>query len=382
MHLNHLVLLISLLSCTTLNVTQTNRAPASASNLPLTVKQSGILNQLELVGRSIPEVTFRLDTNQLTITVGASEVYQKPYLYPSVVAAVQSWPASYLEETATYHNTGFTGLGQAIYLVERVDTTYRKTITNFRRSDIPITYLTADSAQAEAFASLHRYLTMELLSVLQDTVVMADKKIYRSLTEALAEPEQVYRLSLRNNRIRSLPKEISRLTNLRELDISGSLLTSLPEEIGELRELRVITGNASRLTSLPAALGRLPKLRMINVGYCRLDALPSELAGSTSLWELLAGDNRLTELPDSYRHLDNLFRLHIDANRLTEFPQAITGMASLYSLWLHDNKITELPNELVDLPQLGRMYLEGAEVTNLAAFQSRRPDVWVVDDVR
>ncbi|GAB4323239.1 MAG: hypothetical protein Kow00127_15900 [Bacteroidales bacterium] len=62
-------------------------------------------------------------------------------------------------------------------------------------------------------------------------------KIYRDIDKALANPEDVIVLKIKNKNIGELPPEISTLKNLKTLYLFRDKLTSVPEEIGELQNL-------------------------------------------------------------------------------------------------------------------------------------------------
>src|SRR5690606_5320462 len=62
--------------------------------------------------------------------------------------------------------------------------------------------------------------------------------LYKSLDDALQNPDQVYRLNLTKQGITDLPPEIGKLTNLQYLNLSKNSISSIPPEIGKLKNLQ------------------------------------------------------------------------------------------------------------------------------------------------
>lgn len=120
------------------------------------------------------------------------------------------------------------------------------------------------------------------------------KKWYYSLEEALANPEDVYKLSLQGQKIKVLPPEIASLTNLQVLDLADNKIKVLPPEIEHLTHLQVVT----------------------------------------------LYDNKLKALPDQVRHLVNLHSLYLSKNKLNVVPIWVGGLGKLRRLDLSRNRFT------------------------------------------
>ena len=65
-------------------------------------------------------------------------------------------------------------------------------------------------------------------------------RTYRSLDEALANPDRVIRLDLAGAGLSALPAGIGALRNLETLDLSGNKLVKLPAEMQNLRRLQLL----------------------------------------------------------------------------------------------------------------------------------------------
>lgn len=124
---------------------------------------------------------------------------------------------------------------------------------------------------------------------------LVTEKWYYGLKEALAaDPADVYKISLRGNKLKKLPPEIGQLYNLQILILSNNKLKSLPNEIGKLKNLQEFNIYKNKLVTLPESLGSLRHLEIF-----------------------LASKNKLIYLPSSIRTLENLKRMDISFNHLS-----------------------------------------------------------------
>src|SRR5687768_4849869 len=86
---------------------------------------------------------------------------------------------------------------------------------------------------------------------LLDSLMLAQSAIFESMEEALKDPEKVYRLHLKKQKLTSFPMDILKLVNLQELDLSKNKLTEIPEEIGSLSKLQILNLSKNQLELLP-----------------------------------------------------------------------------------------------------------------------------------
>ncbi|MCB9236197.1 MAG: leucine-rich repeat domain-containing protein [Bacteroidia bacterium] len=100
------------------------------------------------------------------------------------------------------------------------------------------------------------------------------KKTYRSLDRALAEPEQVFKLSLIEQDLKALPAEIGKLKNLQILYLNSNKLKELPEELGNCKNLQVINLYKNKLTEIPPFLGKFKHLEEIYLGHNKIVTAP------------------------------------------------------------------------------------------------------------
>lgn len=147
------------------------------------------------------------------------------------------------------------------------------------------------------------------------------KYIYRSLTEALVNPEKVYRLNLSRQKLDSFPDKIFLFKNLLELDLSRNRIEEIPPEIGTLVHLTKLNLANNKLVHLPKEIGELRDL--INFGLNRnvLEDLPSSIGQLESLEVLELWDNELADIPDEISQLQNLKSVELRGILFTEEQQ-------------------------------------------------------------
>ena len=164
--------------------------------------------------------------------------------------------------------------------------------------------------------------------------------VFRSMQEALRQPELVLSLDLSDQHLGSLPSDVFRFTNLRELRVRNDDLNSLPPEIASLTHLRLLDMSGNPITLLPerfaelgeleelylnndkslalerdlGILARLPHLRILHLENDGLSTLPANIGDMRWLEELYLNDNDLNSVPAGILRLENLEFLDMHAN--------------------------------------------------------------------
>ena len=153
-----------------------------------------------------------------------------------------------------------------------------------------------------AFCLLPSLLFAQLL----DSTALSASPVYTTLEEALKNPDTVYRLDLKRNKLKTFPKEILQLKNLQELNLSKNQMIELSEELGELINLQVLDISSNKLQSLPASIGKLRNLIKISAGRNEIIAIPPQIGTLENLEVLDLWDNNLSEFPDEMSNLKKL----------------------------------------------------------------------------
>ena len=127
------------------------------------------------------------------------------------------------------------------------------------------------------------------------------EKWFYGMNEAMREPEKVFKLSLKDNKMKNFIPDILRFTNLQVLNLAGNKLKEIPEQISQLENLQV----------------------------------------------LILLDNKLKTLPDGIKDLNNLNELYLGSNRLSEIPAWVGGLSKLRALDVSYNELTPYEIELL-----------------------------------
>lgn len=129
---------------------------------------------------------------------------------------------------------------------------------------------------------------------------------FTSIEEAMKNPEEVYKLTLRKNKLNEIPGEVFGLANLRILILSKNKIKELPLEIGNLVYLEELDLTGNKLEQLPAEIGQLKKLKRLRCGMNELEFLPDELGDMEQLELLDIWSNNIVDLPLTILDLQNL----------------------------------------------------------------------------
>lgn len=175
------------------------------------------------------------------------------------------------------------------------------------------------------------------------------ERTFTSLAKALENPEQVYKLKIKDEFI-IINSEISKLKNLEDLEIIGRL-DSIPEEIGALENLQnfyVKNRKNNQLKYLPKSFGKLENLQVVEISG-NLQEVPEEISQLQNLKKLDLGYNQLKTLPESIgniRSLENLFLYH---NQLENIPKSLENLKKLQKLDFRYNPLPKLSVEQLKL---------------------------------
>ncbi len=202
-----------------------------------------------------------------------------------------------------------------------------------------------------------------------------------SVEEAMADPEGVIELYLRNDKqLTQLPVDIGKMVNLRVLNVSGTKIRTIPNSISNCKYLSEIIANASRITTIPDSIGELGFLRKLNFGYNAIDSIPSSLGQLVGLEELNLGSNHISQLPDSFAGLKHLTFCDVSDNELEIFPDAILGLEKVGNLWMHGNAFDSIPKEIQLLKNLHHFLVDAHEIKNIKEIEALIPGVYIIDE--
>ena len=217
---------------------------------------------------------------------------------------------------------------------DRTDTTYFKTIQNFRYYQI--TSEDVWGLQSTSNIEVGDYdveLWGEVYSIENTTLLnLNSNNLTGSIPPEIGDLTNLNYLKLENNQLTgSIPSEIGNLTNLTYLWLENNQLTgSIPPEIGNLTNLTQLVLFENQLTgSIPSEIGNLTNLQGLGLSWNQLSgSIPSEIGNLNNLTELYLRENQLTgSIPPEIGNLTNLIKLRLEGNQLTgEIPESICDL--------------------------------------------------------
>jgi Leucine-rich repeat (LRR) protein len=159
------------------------------------------------------------------------------------------------------------------------------------------------------FIPLFLFLGLQSSAQLLDSTALSQETEYTSLSEALKNPDQVYRLNLRKKKLKIFPQEILTLKNLQELDLGRNKIKEIPAGIGQLTHLELFNVSKNRLDTLPPELGKLVNLKKLVLNQNTIAHLPSEIGNLKKLTVLDLWGNEIQHLPPEIAKLKNTLKL-------------------------------------------------------------------------
>lgn len=132
---------------------------------------------------------------------------------------------------------------------------------------------------------------------LLDSAALAEAYEFRSLREALLEPENVYRLRLRRDRLTAFPEEIFFFKNLNALDLQNNRIKEIPPEIQSLEYLQELNMGRNEIKAIPVELTTLQHLKVLSLNRNQIDVLPPEMGNMYSLQVLDLWGTKVVKFP-------------------------------------------------------------------------------------
>jgi Leucine-rich repeat (LRR) protein len=145
--------------------------------------------------------------------------------------------------------------------------------------------------------------------------------IFRNLSDALANPDTVYRLSLKGKKLTYLPAEIFLFKNLQWLDLSRNRFTEISDSIGQLIHLTELNLSYNKLKTLPPAIGNLKHLTVLKLQKNHIKRLPAEMGQLRNLEVLELWDNEIDVFPEEMSQCRLLRKLDLRGILMTDEEQ-------------------------------------------------------------
>ena len=168
------------------------------------------------------------------------------------------------------------------------------------------------------FIFLLIFTANQTFAQLLDSIALSKEIEYKSLEEALKNPDKVYKLNLKKKKYTTIPKEVFTFKNLQILILSKNKLTEVPKELGNLKNLEKLDLSNNKLFALPIEIGELRNLKDLIINRNIIETLPKEIGNLTKLRFIDMWSNELYEFPDEISLLkDNLKLLDLRVIRMS-----------------------------------------------------------------
>lgn len=120
------------------------------------------------------------------------------------------------------------------------------------------------------------------------------QKWFTNISEAMAKPQQVYKLTLKGQKLKSIPNQVFYFSNLQVLDLGENKIKMLPKEIAQLKNLQVLILSGNKIRFLPEEMKDMQNLHTLFISNNRLVEFPAWLGGLSKLRTLNVSSNNLT----------------------------------------------------------------------------------------
>jgi hypothetical protein len=158
-----------------------------------------------------------------------------------------------------------------------------------------------------------------------------NKKVYRSLDEALLEKSCVQILDLSGQKLTSIPKFINQFPHLKELYLNDNEIRQLPPELFDCQNLTTLQLNDNLLDIIPNEILNLEDLQNLDLGNNLLEDLPSNIFGLSHLVSLNLSKNPMSmyTFPEEIGLLKWLQKLNLNSLSIDCFPGVMTSLEFL-----------------------------------------------------
>ncbi len=165
---------------------------------------------------------------------------------------------------------------------------------------LTVTVVAQDTTQQDTFTAQRGIRNPEADMMLPRGPLLSSqqldlKKWHYSIESAMREPENVYKLSLRDQDLKVFPLELTRFPNLQVLNLSANKIKVVPPVIEEIENLQVLILANNKIKFLPGSMGELENLTHLYLGGNKLVMVPAWVGGLAKLRKLDLTYNRLTQ---------------------------------------------------------------------------------------
>ena len=122
-----------------------------------------------------------------------------------------------------------------------------------------------------------------LFLTLSFVLIAQEDHVYKDLSSALKNPQQVYHLKLRRKSLTQFPQELSSFPNLKVLDLSKNKITTIPDSLAFLSTLIKLNLSKNQIEFIPENINELTDLEELDLWDNFIEVLPRSLENLKSL---------------------------------------------------------------------------------------------------
>ena len=132
-----------------------------------------------------------------------------------------------------------------------------------------------------------------------------------------ADPDTIYAISFKKNRLKEIPVELSKYTKLVYLDFQKNKLNYLPENIDTLIHLKYLNISKNKFEVFPLAVTRLFELKTLIASRNNFKRIPDNIKYCSELTKVDLWDTPIEFFPDGFFELSKLKELDLSSIRFS-----------------------------------------------------------------
>ena len=132
-----------------------------------------------------------------------------------------------------------------------------------------------------------------------------------------ADPDTIYAISFKKNKLKEIPVKLSKYTKLVYLDFQRNKLTYLPESIDTLIHLKYLNISKNKFDVFPLAITRLFELETLIASRNNFKRIPENIKYCSELIKIDLWDTPIEFFPDGFFELHKLKELDLSNIRFS-----------------------------------------------------------------
>ena len=152
---------------------------------------------------------------------------------------------------------------------------------------------------------------------LQKEKSLSNIKIYQWEEVVHANPDTIFGISFKKNRLSSLPNELFRFTKVIYLNLEKNKFQEFPENLDTLTKLKYLNISKNKLKIFPLVITRLFELEVLVANRNHFERIPNNIKYCSKLQKIDFWNTPIAFLPDGFFKLKNLKELDLSNIRFS-----------------------------------------------------------------